>query len=233
MYEINLRLAASRKAAHLSQQEVAEKLTSMGLATKNKSISAWEKGLATPNAVQLLALCQIYGIKDIYGTFIDENSDELTSGLNETGKEKVREYAELLKESKKYSLRIKTKNVIEFHRTLPLYELPVSAGTGEFLDNSYYEMIEVPPNVPRNADFALRISGDSMTPKFMDGQIIWVKKTTQLNNGDIGIFYLDGQAYCKKIDMNGGRLRLISLNKKYKPIDVNDNSDFRIYGQVL
>ncbi len=216
MYEISLKLAASRKAAHLSQQEVAEKLTSMGLATKNKSISAWEKGLATPNAVQLLALCQIYGIKDIYGTFIDENSDELTNGLNETGKEKVREYAELLKESKN-----------------PLYELPVSAGTGEFLDNSYYEMIEVPSNVPRNADFALKINGDSMTPKFMDGQIIWVKKTTQLNNGDIGIFYLDGQAYCKKLDMNGGRLRLISLNKKYKPIDVSDNSDFRIYGQVL
>ena len=94
-------------------------------------------------------------------------------------------------------------------------------------------MIEVPTNVPRNADFALRINGDSMTPKFMDGQIIWVKKTTQLNNGDIGIFYLDGQAYCKKLDMNGGRLRLISLNKKYKPIDVSDNSEFRIYGQVL
>ena len=172
MYEIGSRLATSRKNAHLSQQEVASKMTSMGLDTKNKSVSAWEKGLATPNAVQLLALCQIYGIRDIYGTFIEEDSDELTAGLNDEGRDKVREYTELLRESKKYSLKIKTSNVIEFHRTLPLYELPVSAGTGEFLDNSYYEMIEVPADVPKSADVALRINGDSMTPKYSDGQII-------------------------------------------------------------
>ena len=233
MYEINAKLASARRENHMSQQEVAERLTAMGLDTTNKSVSAWEKGGATPNAVQLLALCQIYGIHDIYGTFIEESSDDLLAGLNDQGKDKVREYAELLKDSKKYSLRIKTSNVIEFHRTLPLYELPVSAGTGEFLDNSYYEMIEVPGNVSKHADFALRINGDSMTPKYMDGQIVWVKKTSQLSNGDIGIFYLDGQAYCKKLDMTGGRLRLISLNKAYKPIEVSDSADFRIYGQVL
>lgn len=233
MYDINSKLATARRNIHMSQQEVAERLTSMGLETTNKSVSAWEKGSATPNSVQLLALCQIYGIRDIYGTFIDNSEDELMAGLNEKGKEKVREYADLLRESKKYNLRIKTSNVIEFHRTLPLYELPVSAGTGEFLDNAYYEMIEVPGDISKHADFALRINGDSMTPKYLDGQIVWVKKTTQLSNGDIGIFYLDGQAYCKKLDMSGGRLRLISLNKSYKPIEVNDNSDFRIYGQVL
>ncbi len=233
MYDINTKLASIRRSAHMSQHEVAEKLTAMGIETKNKSISAWEKGVATPNAVQLLALCQIYGIIDIYGTFIENSEDKLLSGLNEQGKEKVREYADLLRESRKYNLKIKTSNVIEFHRTLPLYELPVSAGTGEFLDNSYYEMIEVPQSVPGSADFALRIHGDSMTPKYLDGQIVWIRKTTQLSNGDIGIFYLDGQAYCKKLDITDGKLRLISLNKNYEPILVNESSDLRIYGQVL
>ena len=275
IYNIKETLVKFRREAGLSQIEVAKRLTEMGLPTKNKSVSSWEKGLASPNATQFLALCQIYNIEDIYSNFIGFlNHSTLNisglniSGLNIEGIRKAAEYIELLQESSKYSnspetinetinetisasdkttkLSAKTSkknnssektnsdnnsdNIITFAspqpRVLPVYDLPASAGTGEFIDNDYHQMIEVSPNVPDNADFGIRIHGDSMNPLFENGDIVWVRRTSELQEGDIGIFYLDGEAYCKKIhfvkNKKESQLQLVSLNPAYKPIDVSD-----------
>ncbi len=58
--------------------------------------------------------------------------------------------------------------------------MPVSAGTGQFLDNDSYEEVEVGPEVPETADFGVRISGDSMMPRCLDKQIVWIQKTDDL-----------------------------------------------------
>ena len=55
--------------------------------------------------------------------------------------------------------------------------MPVSAGTGKFLDNDSYEEVEVGSEVPETADFGVRISGDSMMPRYLDKQIVWIQKT--------------------------------------------------------
>jgi hypothetical protein len=52
----------------------------------------------------------------------------------------------------------------------PLYTLPVSAGTGQFLDSEDYELLEATEAVPLSATFAVRLCGDSKTPRFQDGQ---------------------------------------------------------------
>ena len=52
-------------------------------------------------------------------------------------------------------------------------------------------------------------------------------------NGEIGIFYLDGNAYIKKFQNNKKGTYLISLNKKYPPIPVNENDRFDILGKVV
>ena len=71
-FSIQEKLAEMRKKRHLSQIEVAKLMTEAGLPTGNKSVSSWEKGLATPNASQFLTLCKIYECHDIYRAFIDE-----------------------------------------------------------------------------------------------------------------------------------------------------------------
>ena len=68
-----------------------------------------------------------------------------------------------------------------------------------------------------------------MTPLYPDNSIVLVHKTEILNNGDIGIFYLNGEQYCKKIIGN----QLISINPDYKPIDINNLDYFRILGKVV
>lgn len=44
-----------------------------------------------------------------------------------------------------------------------------------------------------------------MEPEFEDGQIAWVLKQDMVENGEIGIFSLNGEAYIKKLqdDQNG------------------------------
>ena len=81
-------LKEHRKKARLTQIEVAEELTAAGYPIQNKSIYAWEKGKSTPNPNQFLLLCKLYGITDIYSTFIEPNPDNPFSELNEAGKRK-------------------------------------------------------------------------------------------------------------------------------------------------
>ena len=118
-------------------------------------------------------------------------------------------------------------------RLIRLYDLPASAGTGEFLDGEYYEEVEAGADVPAAADFGIRIKGNSMEPRYADGQTVWVKKTNELDNGDIGIFFLDGDAYCKKLCKSFYGMSLISLNPKYKPIIINEDVRFEVLGKVL
>lgn len=89
--------------------------------------------------------------------------------------------------------------------------------------------------IPSKADFGVNISGDSMEPKIFDGDIVWVKAMLQIENGEIGIFILDGDALCKKlhVDYNKRIIELVSLNPKYTPRRIGAEDDLRTVGKVL
>ena len=53
-----------------------------------------------------------------------------------------------------------------------------------------------------------------MEPLYLDGQIIWIHKQDTLEEGEIGIFFLDGEAYVKKYHQTDSGIQLISLNSK-------------------
>lgn len=114
-------------------------------------------------------------------------------------------------------------------RLLRLYNIPVSAGNGNYLDGGEYGMIEVESTVPNSADYAVRVSGDSMIPHFVDQQIIFIHEQPALDEGEIGIFCLNNDAYLKKL----GRGCLISLNPEYDPIPIRDHDDFEVFGKVV
>lgn len=64
---------------------------------------------------------------------------------------------------------------------MPVSNLAVSAGTGEFLEEGNFEMVSFPEkSVPKGADFGVRVSGDSMEPVYHDGQIVWVEECETL-----------------------------------------------------
>lgn len=114
-------------------------------------------------------------------------------------------------------------------RLLRLYDIPVSAGHGNYLDEGSYGMIEVDNTVPSLADYAVKVSGNSMIPRFVDQQIIFIHEQPVLEEGEIGIFLLNSNTYLKKL----GKGHLISLNPEYDPIPILENDELRVFGKVV
>ena len=115
-------------------------------------------------------------------------------------------------------------------RTILLYDLAVSAGTGVYLDDEQTSEITIPDNEKtRIADFALRINGNSMQPKYHDGDIVLVEDTDSVEVGELGIFVLDGNGYFKQF----GGDRLISLNSDYGDILLQGYSEVVCCGRVV
>lgn len=115
-------------------------------------------------------------------------------------------------------------------RALALYDMPVSAGVGVFVDTPSTDEIMIPDNDrTREADFALRISGNSMEPKYRDGDVLLVSNSDYVEVGELGIFILDGNGYFK---VYGGD-RLISLNTEYGDILLKDFESISCVGKVV
>ena len=115
-------------------------------------------------------------------------------------------------------------------RAIMLYDLPVSAGPGEFLDSASGEEIYIPDNSrTTDADFALKISGNSMEPKYRDGDILLVEDCESVEVGEPGIFLLDGSGYFK---IFGGD-RLISINPDFADIPLSDFGEAACCGKVI
>ncbi|HFN8335853.1 TPA: XRE family transcriptional regulator [Staphylococcus aureus] len=108
----------------------------------------------------------------------------------------------------------------------------VSAGVGERLHDEtlFTEMVKAP--VPPH-DLALKVNGDSMEPMFKDGEIIFVEKTHNIKNGQIGIFIIEEEAYVKKVFVEDDRLTLVSLNKEYRDLHFYRNESVRLVGKVI
>lgn len=79
---------------------------------------------------------------------------------------------------------------------------------------------------------SLLVNGDSMEPKFYDGDIIDYHPQPELENGEIGVFAVNGGITMKKFRRNSD-VRLESLNKKYEDIIIKETDDFSILGKVI
>ena len=79
------------------------------------------------------------------------------------------------------------------------------------------------------AEFGVRVSGDSMEPTFHSGDRVFVAKDDALEEGDIGIFIVNGDAYIKEL----GNKCLISHNEAYKPIPLRSTDSIYCCGRVL
>ena len=230
------KLAELRKQKRMTQKEMAERISREGErlfgreAITDRAVSKWETGASLPDAQQFLSICSILEVADALHTFRGiASAGDPFAGLNKLGRERAAEYVAMLGDNPHFSLKEPKPMPV---RQIPLYDLPASAGTGVFLDGSSYTMIDAEGYAASAANFAVKISGDSMLPMFEDGQIVYVRQQQELTSGDIGIFILNGEAYCKMLNTDNG-VSLVSLNPKYKPIKLGENSDLRIVGRVV
>ena len=82
--------------------------------------------------------------------------------------------------------------------------------------------------------FALRVSGDSMTGAgIRNGNVVICRQQPVAESGEIVVALLDDESTVKRLVIRGDRIELQSENKRYKPIPVGPDIDFRIIGKVL
>ena len=74
-----------------------------------------------------------------------------------------------------------------------------------------------------------------MEPKVHNGGTVFVQASPSIDPGRIGIFVLNGQAYCKKlmVDHENRQIHLVSINKAYDDIVVGEFDRFKTIGLVL
>ena len=228
MQNLGDKLTSLRRRAGLSQKALAERLARYGVTVSNQAVSKWETGLTQPNAEQFLALCRALDAENITAEFFGRRSGMLRD-LNDAGVRKLRESADLLRASGLFALPPEE----NAERVLPLYSLAVSAGTGQFLDSDDFESVIVGADVPDAADYGVRVAGNSMEPRYADGQTVWVQYRRTLRSGEIGVFLYDDNAYLKQLIVDERGIRLHSLNPDYSDIPVRSAGELRILGRVV
>lgn len=109
----------------------------------------------------------------------------------------------------------------------PGYSMPMSAGTGQFAGDEYPENYRLVKEPPRGASFIAPVSGDSMEPSFHNGDLVFVRTQPEVEIGQVGVFFMDGQQWIKEL----GEKELISHNPEYEPIQMRE--DIVCQGLVL
>lgn len=118
-------------------------------------------------------------------------------------------------------------------RIYPLYSDAAAAGSpieaGSDLEYVAFE------DAPDGTSYAVRLAGDSMTPDYPDGSIVFVHQQDTAMDGDIVIAYIPGQgALCKRARYRGDRLvALESLNATYAVRRGEELAGARIQGKVI
>lgn len=241
MTTIGKRIKSLRESKNLTQTELSEIL---GMKTYT-TVSKWESDDNFPKGKDLKTLSQLFDVSSDYllGLSIEKKANikqnDLISNIIETSKklkvnrqENVLNYAKTeLKEQKASNSKVVDISEYQTEKEYPYYDDAVSAGTGQYIGTSQKETITLP--VGFDADFVVPVYGDSMEPDYHDGDYIFVKLSVDLSDGDIGVFELYGDTYVKQLVIEDDHAYLHSLNKKYKDMLVDADSDFRIIGKVV
>ena len=131
-------------------------------------------------------------------------------------------------------LREQSNKVISLEEDLFEYKVyeKLSAGTGfSYFNDGNYDTVFYDKDLDH--DFASWVFGDSMEPKYMNGEVVLIKETGFDYDGAIYAVDWDGQTYIKKVYKEKDGLRLVSINSKYKDKFAPFEEDPRIIGKIV
>lgn len=253
--QLNEKIRTLRIQKEMTQKELGRKV-----GVSDTSIKCWESGTKNPSMENLILLAQVLcvttdnllGISETYLTSNDLHLSKSETKLI-TNYRKLDVYGQRVVESvcaiemdrvnscnvhSQENSNTYSSRLVTLPKKIPKYFTPIAAGYSVPLDDDEYELIDTDMYTPSDADFAVEISGNSMFPYINDGDIVYAKRTTDLEIGDIGIFCVDGAMYCKQFYIDhGGNLTLVSANPELRNSNVelpaDCDSSIVCYGKVL
>lgn len=247
------KLKALREEQGLSMMEIAKQLNMPYTTYVN-----YEKGTREPNSEMLIKFSKFFNVTIDYLIGNSEQKNKIFDGsCDERLETNIDDEAKFTSEEKTHIKKYRTLDEhgkkavdcilnVEYERveatrtpvipisnviTLSEFEQPVSAGKGVYLGDGSQTITREVPNTEetRKADFILRVSGDSMEPKYSDGDRLLIKRQHDVGIGEIGIFILNNEGFVKKKE----RDRLVSLNPAYEDILFHDEDSIECKGKVI
>lgn len=118
------------------------------------------------------------------------------------------------------------------------YKVPllgtIAAGVPILAEENFDGFAELTEGI--RADFALRVSGDSMIgARIYDGDIVFIRQQPDVENGEIAAVLLEDEATLKRVYHQENGLILQAENPAYRPIIVNEKTyiECRIMGKAV
>lgn len=192
---IGERLRGARENKEIDQATLAEKI---GVATR--TLQRWEKGEQVPDGVSITRIAKA---TQVHPTWL------------------------LTGEGEMYQVNTRPENVYpltpSFRRKVKLVDLPlisaVPAGkVATIFHPDYVDNYVTVDDVKDPGAFALKVKGNSMSPRIEDGDIVIVSPQAEVRNGDICVVRVNDEDTLKKVKFEGNYVHLIPLNPDFDPM---------------
>lgn len=224
------RIRYYRKKAGYLQPALAQEL-----GVSKNTISNWEAGRARPDPDNIVQICHVLGItpSQLFGFAGDLSAREKNAvhkyrSLNGANKAIIDMMIGQLLDAQ-MKAQLKRPNLTQLRMEFK----PLAAGIGD--PSEYYEdgdMIYVHADaVRKHVDYVFAVNGDSMEPKYHDGDLVMVQivPADDIEPGTIGAFQWDNELFIKEYEEDG----LHSFNPKYKTMLFDDAADVFLIGKVV
>jgi len=204
------------------------------LGVSKSTVSAYCSGKQMPRMDKVEQLARHFGVS--CSSLLERSSGEVAAeparprseadwlydALNESGQNEFLRYGRYLASQDEYKASEAEPEIIQIKH----YIVPAAAGYASPIEGEDYELVELPADAPIDADFSIDIQGDSMEPYIHDGQRIYVKRDAPLLEFDVGIFFVDGDVFCKQWCTDyAGTLHLLSANERRQDANITIRRD--------
>ena len=215
------KLKARRKELKMTQKDISDQL-----GISYQAYSAWERGIKQPSREKVNLLEQILNVPK--GYFTEAEIVRLYNSLSDDAKDQALGYVRNLVQKEQ------CKNVVSMSEKLYEYHVfeKMSAGIGSSVYNDQnFDTVYFDEELAH--DFASWISGDSMEPKYQNGSVALIRETGFDYDGAVYAVVWNSQTFIKKVYREENGLRLVSINKDYKDIQIPYNENPRIVGKIV
>lgn len=119
--------------------------------------------------------------------------------------------------------------------SLPMHSVPmigeIAAGEPITAVQEYDTYVAAPVS----ADYALTVKGDSMSPTYLNGDIVYLRQQDDVEDGQVAAVIIDDEAILKHVYHIPDGLTLISENPRYAPrvVTLEDFNNIRVIGLVI
>ena len=168
---------------------------------------------------------------------------KIETGKVDLSQSKIIEFANILGVSPSYLMGWDEKEEEKPKGKVKGVKIPVlgrvAAGVPIEMIEDILDYEEITEDMARHGEFfALKIQGDSMSPRIWNNDVVIVRQQDDAESGEIVIASINGNdAVCKRLQKYSDGIALVSLNPQYEPIYLSkedvEEKPVRIIGKVV